>query len=75
MHLVTRLKLLLLVFPFLQEGENLIQDFLEKAKSLAAATLSDEEVKAALKKMKQELVAKDNAYITDILSRCTPAKT
>ncbi|XP_056285189.1 DNA mismatch repair protein Msh2 isoform X1 [Pseudoliparis swirei] len=58
-----------------QEGENLIQDFLEKAKSLAAATLSDEEVKAALKKMKQELVAKDNAYITDILSRCTPAKT
>ncbi|XP_068439962.1 DNA mismatch repair protein Msh2 [Clinocottus analis] len=52
-----------------QVGENLIQDFLKKAKSLAAASLSEEEVKAALKKMKQELVAKNNTYITDILSR------
>uniref|UniRef100_A0A8C3G701 DNA mismatch repair protein n=1 Tax=Cyclopterus lumpus TaxID=8103 RepID=A0A8C3G701_CYCLU len=59
-----------------QAGEHLIQDFLEEAKSLAAAaTLSEEEVKAALKKMKQELVAKNNTYITDILSRCGPAKT
>uniref|UniRef100_A0A8C3A9W7 DNA mismatch repair protein n=1 Tax=Cyclopterus lumpus TaxID=8103 RepID=A0A8C3A9W7_CYCLU len=56
-----------------QAGEHLIQDFLEEAKSLAAAaTLSEEEVKAALKKMKQELVAKNNTYITDILSRCAP---
>uniref|UniRef100_A0A8C3AA20 DNA mismatch repair protein n=1 Tax=Cyclopterus lumpus TaxID=8103 RepID=A0A8C3AA20_CYCLU len=56
-----------------QAGEHLIQDFLEEAKSLAAAaTLSEEEVKAALKKMKQELVAKNNTYITDILSRCGP---
>lgn len=63
------------VLPLLQVGENLIQDFLEKAKSLPAATMSEEEVKAALMRMKQELVAKNNTYITELLSRCVPAKT
>uniref|UniRef100_A0A8C9YGE7 DNA mismatch repair protein n=1 Tax=Sander lucioperca TaxID=283035 RepID=A0A8C9YGE7_SANLU len=58
-----------------QVGENLIQDFLEKTKSLPAATMSEEEVKAALMRMKQELVAKNNTYITELLSRCVPAKT
>ncbi|XP_037609907.1 DNA mismatch repair protein Msh2 [Sebastes umbrosus] len=58
-----------------QVGENLIQDFLEKAKSLPADTMSDEEVKAALRRMKKELVAKNNTYITEILSRCVPGKT
>ncbi|XP_071317884.1 DNA mismatch repair protein Msh2 [Trachinotus anak] len=57
-----------------QVGENLIQDFLEKAKSLPAATMSDEEVKAELRKMKQELVAKNNMYVTEILARCVPVK-
>ncbi|TMS22411.1 DNA mismatch repair protein Msh2 [Larimichthys crocea] len=58
-----------------QVGENLIQDFLEKVKSLPAATMSDEEVKSALRKMKQELVGKNNTYIAEILARCAPAKT
>ena len=51
----------------LQEGEGLIQDFLVKVKSLPAATMTDEEVKAQLKKMKAELVAHNNSYITEIL--------
>lgn len=63
------------MLPLHQEGENLIQDFLEKAKSLPAATMSEEEVKAALRRMKQELVAKNNTYIMEILSHCVPAKT
>ncbi|XP_049419987.1 DNA mismatch repair protein Msh2 [Epinephelus fuscoguttatus] len=58
-----------------QVGEKLIQDFLEKAKSLPAATMSEEEVKAALRRMKEELVAKNNTYITDILSHCVPVRT
>ncbi|XP_059180435.1 DNA mismatch repair protein Msh2 [Centropristis striata] len=58
-----------------QVGENLIQDFLEKVKSIPAATMTEEEVKAALRRMKQELVTKNNTYITEILSRCAPAKT
>lgn len=59
----------------LQVGENLIQNFLDKAKSLPVATMSEEEVKAELRRMKQELVANNNAYISEILARCVPAKT
>ncbi|XP_068610368.1 DNA mismatch repair protein Msh2 [Brachionichthys hirsutus] len=57
-----------------REGEGLIQDFLDKVRSLPAASMSDEEVKTALRKMKQELVGR-NTYIRDILDRCLPAKT
>ena len=63
------------LLSLLQDGETLIQEFLEKAKSLPAATMSEEEVKTALRKMKQELLSKNNTYITEILSRCVPAKT
>ncbi|XP_042254144.1 DNA mismatch repair protein Msh2 isoform X1 [Thunnus maccoyii] len=58
-----------------QVGENLIQDFLEKAKSLPAATMTEEEVKAELKRMKEELMAKKNTFISEILARCVPVKT
>ncbi|XP_041672333.1 DNA mismatch repair protein Msh2 [Cheilinus undulatus] len=58
-----------------QVGESLIHDFLEEVKSLPAATMSDEEVKAALRRMKAELVAKNNVYITEILARCAQTKT
>uniref|UniRef100_A0A8D2ZTC0 DNA mismatch repair protein n=1 Tax=Scophthalmus maximus TaxID=52904 RepID=A0A8D2ZTC0_SCOMX len=50
-----------------QMGENLIQDFLEKAKSLPVASMGEEEVKAQLRRMKQELVTKNNTYISEIL--------
>lgn len=62
------------IFVF-QEGENLIQTFLDKAKSLPVATMSDDEVKAELRRMKQELVAKNNAYVGEMLARCVPAET
>lgn len=56
-------------------GEELIQDFLDKARSLPVSTMSDEEVKAELRRMKQALVAQGNAYISDIVARCGPAQT
>uniref|UniRef100_A0A8D3EEH3 DNA mismatch repair protein n=1 Tax=Scophthalmus maximus TaxID=52904 RepID=A0A8D3EEH3_SCOMX len=58
-----------------QMGENLIQDFLEKAKSLPVASMGEEEVKAQLRRMKQELVTKNNTYISEILARCVPVNT
>lgn len=58
-----------------QVGEKLIQDFLAKARSLPVSTMSDEQLKAELRTMKQALVAKGNAYIGDILARCGPAQT
>lgn len=59
----------------LQAGENLIQGFLEKVKSLPSDNMSEEEVKTELRRMKKELVAKNNTYITEMLSRCVPSKT
>lgn len=56
-------------------GEELIQDFLDKARSLPVSTMSDEEVKAELRRMKQALVAQGNVYISDIVARCGPAQT
>lgn len=53
-----------------QVGDGLIQDFLDKARSLPVSTMTDEEVKAELRRMKQELVAEGNAYVGDILARC-----
>lgn len=61
--------------PALQVGESLIQAFLGKVKSLPVTTMTDEEVKAELKRMKEELVSQRNGYITQILSRCAPSKT
>jgi hypothetical protein len=53
----------------------LIQSFLEKVKSLPAVTMTDQEVKAELRAMKQELVAHNNAYITELLARSAPIHT
>ncbi|XP_029954685.1 DNA mismatch repair protein Msh2 [Salarias fasciatus] len=58
-----------------QVGEELMQDFLQKVKSLPVATMSEEEVKEALRTMKQELAAKNNTYIGEILARCVSVKT
>uniref|UniRef100_A0A1A8IAW8 DNA mismatch repair protein n=2 Tax=Nothobranchius kuhntae TaxID=321403 RepID=A0A1A8IAW8_NOTKU len=57
-----------------QVGENLIQEFLQKVKSLPVATMTQEEVKVELKRLKQELVAKNNTYISELLSHCVSGK-
>uniref|UniRef100_A0A8C6NZY9 DNA mismatch repair protein n=1 Tax=Nothobranchius furzeri TaxID=105023 RepID=A0A8C6NZY9_NOTFU len=57
-----------------QVGENLIQEFLQKVKSLPVATMTEEEVKVELKRLKQELVAKNNTYISELLSHCVSGK-
>ncbi|KAM6951409.1 DNA mismatch repair protein Msh2 [Aplochiton taeniatus] len=55
-----------------QVGESLIQGFLQKVKALPAATMTDEDVKEELKRMKEELVAKNNGYVDEIMARCAP---
>ncbi|RVE59789.1 hypothetical protein OJAV_G00191920 [Oryzias javanicus] len=58
-----------------QAGESMIQEFLQKVKSLPVGTMAEEQVKVELKRLKQELISKNNTYIGDILARCVPAKT
>ncbi|KAK3589346.1 hypothetical protein CHS0354_009989 [Potamilus streckersoni] len=52
-----------------QEGEQLIEDFLSNVKQIPVSKLSNEEISAELEKLKAHLLAKDNAYIKDILAK------
>ncbi|KAJ8314931.1 hypothetical protein KUTeg_007081 [Tegillarca granosa] len=52
-----------------QEGEEIVKDFLSKVKQIKVGSLSEEEVLKQLKKLKEEVRAKDNAYVNDVLAR------
>ncbi|XP_061562727.1 DNA mismatch repair protein Msh2 isoform X2 [Phycodurus eques] len=56
-------------------GEDLIQDFLEEAKSLPAAAMTEDEVRVALRRMKEALLAKNNVYVSEVLARLLPVTT
>ncbi|KAM9773396.1 DNA mismatch repair protein Msh2 isoform 1-T1 [Syngnathus typhle] len=55
-----------------QVGEDLVRDFLEEAKSLPADAMTEEEVRAALSRMKEALLAKNNSYVAELLARSLP---
>ncbi|XP_077481549.1 DNA mismatch repair protein Msh2 [Stigmatopora argus] len=55
-----------------QVGESLIQEFLDEVKSLPASAMTVEEVRTALKRMKEALRGKNNAYVTELLNRSLP---
>ncbi|XP_077357956.1 DNA mismatch repair protein Msh2 [Festucalex cinctus] len=58
-----------------QVGESLIQNFVEEAKSLPVASMTEEEVRAALRRMKEALLGKNNAYVSEMLARSLPVAT
>ncbi|XP_072035757.1 DNA mismatch repair protein Msh2-like [Amphiura filiformis] len=54
-----------------QEGEAIIQDFMSKVKQIPLATMSSDEAWQQIQKLKDEVAAKNNNYIQEILSRGT----
>ena len=54
-----------------QEGAAIIQTFLRKAKELATADMTAEQLYAEVQKLKAEVDAKENLYIKDVLARQT----
>ncbi|MBN3320286.1 MSH2 protein, partial [Atractosteus spatula] len=52
-----------------QEGEKLIEDFLSKVKALPVSDMSEEEIKEELKKMKAEILTKNNGFVNEIVAR------
>ncbi|KAG9346295.1 hypothetical protein JZ751_008120 [Albula glossodonta] len=54
-----------------QEGEKLIEDFLAKVKSLPAADMTDQAIKDELRKLKAEVLAQNNSFVNEIVSRST----
>ncbi|KAK3090565.1 hypothetical protein FSP39_012731 [Pinctada imbricata] len=51
-----------------QEGEEIIKDFIDSVKKLPVNEMSESEVMTELEKLKQNVRAKDNAYVKDILA-------
>ncbi len=55
----------------IQEGEEIIKDFLNKVKQLPMSSMSENDALAEVKKLKDEIAAKNNPYIQDVLARGT----
>lgn len=64
---------LLLIRP--QNGEKIIEEFLRKVKALPVQDMTDEAIKAELRRLKAEVVALNNTFVNDIVSRTENVKT
>ena len=53
----------------LQEGEGLIREFLQTLKSLPLSSMSESQAMAEVKRLKEELIAKNNSFILKILQQ------
>ncbi|KAJ8284612.1 hypothetical protein COCON_G00034620 [Conger conger] len=54
-----------------QEGEKIIEGFLAKVKALPAADMSDQAIQEELRKLKAEVLARNNSFVSELVSRST----
>jgi hypothetical protein len=53
----------------LQEGDNLIQEYLQNVAALPIDNLTESEVSSKVLGLKNALIAKNNSYINEMLTR------
>lgn len=53
------------------EGEKLIAEFLTRVKELLKRSLSEDDLKTEIEKMKKDITAHDNAYVQAVINSCS----
>ena len=68
-HLQHNKELLISFFSVLQDGEEIIKDFLSQVAKLPVENMTEEQTACEVSKLKENVLAKNNPYIQELLAK------
>lgn len=57
------------LFPFFQDGEEIIKDFLGQVAKLPVETMTEEQTAYEVSKLKEQVLARNNPYIQELVAK------